>query len=161
MDIKLITTKFLWVFIITCLHLAYFTKKGRKKYIKIWGCLLGPWRFYIYGILSNLKCEAVFTEFREIDSSLLFLMSIYRTKSYWPQFFFRFLAKWRKFSNQIFFQKWKSYTSFFFPAEAEWWPLGHHEAELSLNEVTFKSNLNIAEGVYSIPWVFEKLNFTS
>lgn len=37
------------------------------------------------------------------------------------------------------------------PAEAEWWPLGHHEAELSLNEVTFKSNLNIAEGVYSIP----------
>ena len=39
----------------------------------------------------------------------------------------------------------------FFPAEAEWWPLGHHEAELSLNEVTFKSNLNIAEGVYSIP----------
>ena len=25
------------------------------------------------------------------------------------------------------------------------------EAELSLNEVTFKSNLNIAEGVYSIP----------
>ena len=37
------------------------------------------------------------------------------------------------------------------PAEAKWWPLGHHEAELSLNEVTFKSNLNIAEGVYSIP----------
>ena len=52
-------------------------------------------------------------------------------------------------------------TKLFIPAEAEWWPLGPHEAELSLNEVTFKSNLNIAEGVYSIPWVFEKLNFTS
>ena len=37
------------------------------------------------------------------------------------------------------------------PAEAEWWPSGHHEDELSLNEVTFKLNLNIAEGGYSIP----------